>query len=78
VSHPYLTSFLHRSIMVWCFAAITMIAVSLLTAPPPESKIEGNVFASVGAEKNVGGWGDYRIWAGLLFLCTLILWWTFR
>jgi SSS family solute:Na+ symporter len=78
VSHPYLTSFLHRSIVVWCFAAITMIAVSLLTPPPPESKIEGNVFASVGAEQTVGGWGDYRIWAGLLFLCTLILWGTFR
>jgi hypothetical protein len=31
---------------VWFFAAITMIVVSLLTAPPPEYKIEGNVFAS--------------------------------
>ena len=76
VSHPYLTSFLHRSILVWFFAAITMIVVSLLTAPPPEYKTEGNVFASA-AGQSPGG-TDYRIWAGVLFVCTLILWWTFR
>jgi SSS family solute:Na+ symporter len=76
VSHPYLTSFLHRSILVWFFAAITMIVVSLLTAPPPEYKTEGNVFASA-AGQSLGG-TDYRIWAGVLFVCTLILWWTFR
>src|ERR1039458_2464231 len=76
VSHAYLTSFLHRSILVWFFAAITMIVVSLLTAPPPEYKTEGNVFASA-AGQSLGG-TDYRIWAGVLFVCTLILWWTFR
>ena len=74
VAHPYLASFLHRSILVWFFAAITMVVVSLLTAPPPAYKVEGNVFASA-AEV---GETDYRIWAGVLFVCTLILWWTFR
>lgn len=77
VSHPYLTSFLHRSILVWCLAAVTMMVVSLLTDPPPEYKIEGNVFGSGGEGRNGGG-TDYRIWAGVLFVCTLILWWTFR
>jgi Na+/proline symporter len=79
VSHPYLTSFLHRSILVWCFAAITMIGVSLLTTPPAEYKIEGNVFGAgdTAAEQSVGG-TDYRIEAAALFLCTLVLWWTFR
>jgi len=43
VSNRYLTSFLHRSILVWCFAAITMIVVSLLTAPAPESKTGSRV-----------------------------------
>jgi Na+/proline symporter len=76
VAHPYLTSFLHRSILVWFFAAITMVVVSLLTAPPPEYKVENNVFASA-AEQSLGG-TDYRIWAGVLFACTLILWSTFR
>jgi SSS family solute:Na+ symporter len=75
-AHPYLVSFLHRSILVWFFAAITMVVVSLLTAPPPEYKVANNVFASA-VQESLGG-TDYRIWAGLLFVCTLILWWAFR
>jgi len=75
-AHPYLTSFLHRSILVWFFAAITMVGVSLLTAPPPMSRVEGNVFAAA-AQDRLGG-ADYRVWAGVLFVCTLILWWAFR
>jgi len=77
VSHPYLISFLHRSILVWCLAAITMIVVSLLTPPPPEYKIDGYVFGSAAAEAKVTA-PDYRVWASVLFVCTLILWWTFR
>jgi SSS family solute:Na+ symporter len=76
VSHPYMTSFLHRSSLVWFFAAITMLTVSLMTTPPPKYKVEGNVFASA-VEQSPGG-TDYRIWAGVLFVCTLLLWWTFR
>lgn len=48
----------------------------LLTAPPPEYKTEGNVFA-LAAGQCLGG-TDYRIWAGVLFVCTLVLWWSFR
>jgi hypothetical protein len=53
-----------------------MIAVSLLTAPPPGYKVEGNVFA-LSAGQSLGG-ADYRIWATALFVCTLILWVSFR
>jgi SSS family solute:Na+ symporter len=77
VSHPYLISFLHRSILVWCFAAITMVVVSLLTPRPPEYKIDGYVFGSAATEPNAAA-SDYRLWAGALFACTLVLWWTFR
>ena len=76
VTHPYLGSFLHRSILVWFFAALVMVVVSLLTPPPPEYKVESNVFASAAAQPLRGT--DYRIWAGVLFALTLILWWTFR
>jgi SSS family solute:Na+ symporter len=76
VTHPYLGSFLHRSILVWFFAAIVMVGVSLLSAPPPEHKVESTVFASTAAQLR-GGKG-YRIWAGVLLACTVILWWTFR
>lgn len=75
-SHPYLTSFLHRSILVWVLAAATMVVVSLATAPPPRHKVEQTVFASVTATGRAGS--DYRIWAVLLFACTLVLWWLFR
>lgn len=76
VAHPYLTSFLHRSILVWFLAAFTMVAVSLLTPPPQGFKIEGNVFAS--ATDQSLGQADFRIAAGILFLCTLVLWYLFR
>ncbi|HTQ53188.1 MAG TPA: sodium/solute symporter [Bryobacteraceae bacterium] len=76
VRHPYLTSFLHRSILVWLFAALTMVVVSLLTAPPPDYKVDSHVFASAVAESL--GRSDYRIWAGVLFACTLVLWFAFR
>jgi Na+/proline symporter len=75
-AHPYLVSFLHRSMLVWFFSAFTMVVVSLLTAPPPQYKITNNVFASA-AEQSLGGTG-YRFWAGVLFVCTLILWAAFR
>ena len=75
-AHPYMVSFLHRSILVWFFSAITMVVVSLLTAPPPRYKITDNVFASP-AKRSLGGTG-YRFWAGVLFVCTLILWAVFR
>ena len=75
-AHPYLVSFLHRSMLVWFFSALTMVVVSLLTAPPPQYKITDNVFASA-AGQSPGGTG-YRFWAGVLFVCTLILWAAFR
>ncbi|MBN9663514.1 MAG: sodium/solute symporter [Acidobacteria bacterium] len=76
VAHPYLTSFLHRSILVWALAAVTMVVVSLLTAPPAQDKVEGNVFGSAPAQAAAGT--SYRLWAVVLFLCTLVLWWAFR
>lgn len=75
VAHPYLTSFLHRSILVWLLAAGTMVAVSLATRPPAAEKVEDNVFAA--ATQNLGG-SSYRLWAAVLFGATLVLWWSFR
>jgi hypothetical protein len=53
-----------------------MFSVSLVTAPPPRARVDGNVFAASGAKQ--WGWSDYRLWAALLFGLTLVLWWTFR
>jgi Na+/proline symporter len=76
LDHPYMHSFLHRTLLVWLFAAAVMIVVSLLTAPAPADHIEGNVFAP-SARRNLGI-TDYRLWAVLLFACTVGLWWAFR
>ncbi len=75
-AHPYLNSFLHRSLVVWVFAAVVMIGVSLMTAPPPAAKLEGNIFT--GASSRAWSLTDYRLWAAVLFVCTVALWWMFR
>jgi len=76
LNHPYLHSFLHRSLLVWLFATTVMIVVSLMTKPPAVDKVEGNVFAKLAPAQL--SWKDYRVWAVGLFMCTLILWWSFR
>ena len=76
ISHPYMHSFLHRAIIVWVFAAVVMIAVSLLTEATHENQLD----AGTGSFKHEGGRGlsDYRVWAAILFGCTVVLWWWFR
>ena len=59
---------------MWFFSAITMVVVRFLTTPP-QYKVTDDVFASA-AEQSLGGPG-YRFWAGVLFVCTLILWAAF-
>jgi solute:Na+ symporter, SSS family len=76
LSHPYMHSFLHRTLVVWLFAAGVMVAVSLLTKAPREEMVEGNVFA-ISTDGNKG-LSDYRTWAAILFACTVVLWWAFR
>jgi hypothetical protein len=53
-----------------------MIVVSLLTDPPHQVKVEGNVFAI--SKDRSKGLSDYRTWAVVLFACTVVLWWAFR
>jgi SSS family solute:Na+ symporter len=74
--HPYLHSFLHRSMFEWLFAAAVMIVVSLWTEPGPEPKVESGAF-EVSTDRSFGI-GDYRLWAVILFACTVVLWWSFR
>jgi hypothetical protein len=53
-----------------------MLAVSLATRPLDSEKVRSSVF--VGFGEPFEGIKDYRLWAGLLFLCTIALWWGFR
>ncbi|MEO8660612.1 MAG: sodium/solute symporter [Bryobacteraceae bacterium] len=76
LTHPYLHSFLHRTLLVWLFAGAVMVAVSLMTKPVYKGIMAGDV--AVASLDRTSGVSDYRIWAGVLFVCTVVLWWWFR
>jgi hypothetical protein len=76
LSHPLMHSFLHRTLVVWIIAAAVMIAISLATQPADPSKATRNVWGEFTAPGR--GLGDYRKWAVVLFLCTAVLWLSFR
>jgi SSS family solute:Na+ symporter len=76
LSHPYLHSFLHRSLLVWVIAALVMVGVSLATQAPDPEKVGDYVFHRW--RQPWTGFRDYRIWALILFLITVVLWWSFR
>jgi solute:Na+ symporter, SSS family len=76
LSHPYLNSFLHRSLLVWILSAAVMLGVSLATAQPPGKVAEASVFQRF--RQPWTGFSDYRTWAAFLFSCTAALWWLFR
>ncbi|PYV26546.1 MAG: sodium transporter [Acidobacteria bacterium] len=76
LAHPYLHSFLHRSLLVWIITALVMVGVSLATSPPDSEKVRDNVFRRW--REPWLGLRDYRAWAALLFFVTVVLWWSFR
>jgi SSS family solute:Na+ symporter len=76
LSHPYMNSFLHRSLVVWILSAGVMIGVSLATAQPSAIVAEDSVFHRF--RQPWTGLSDYRTWAVFLFSCTVALWWLFR
>lgn len=76
LSHPYMHSFLHRAPLVWVITALVMIGVSLMSERPDPEKVRENMFRCL--DQSWTGISDYRIWAALLLLCTIGLWWSFR
>ena len=76
LQHPYLKSFLHRSIVAFAISVAVMIGVSLATAPPPRGRVEGVCFEWKGSapEEPVPLMRDYRLWMGVLFLLICFLW----
>ena len=76
LSHPLLHSFMHRTLVVWIIAAAVMIAISLASQPADPNKATRNVWGEFTAPGR--GLSDYRKWAGVLFLCTVALWLSFR
>jgi solute:Na+ symporter, SSS family len=64
-------TFNHRALACWIFCMIVMIAVSLVTTPPPKEKTEGIIwnksYLSLPPEERAKyrGLKDWRIWWGL-------------
>ena len=78
ISHPYLHSFLHRTLLVWIIAAATMIGVTLATTRVEQESGRELESGFGGIAQPWTRFGDYRTWAILLFLCIASLWWVFR
>jgi solute:Na+ symporter, SSS family len=75
-SAPLLHSFLHRTLLVWIIAAIVMVVVSAYTQTGAVGEGSASVIADLRAPWK--GMSDYRNWAVLLFIGTVILWISFR
>jgi solute:Na+ symporter, SSS family len=76
LSAPLMHSFMHRTLVVWLIAAAAMIVISLASHPADPAKAERSVWTEFTAPWR--GWKDYRNFAGILFLTTILLWVSFR
>lgn len=76
LAHPYLNSFLHRSLLCWIITILVMVVVSLATAAPKPESVKGLMFA--GPRGPWAGFADYRVWAVASIIITSGIWWLFR
>jgi SSS family solute:Na+ symporter len=77
---PIMASFLHRSLVAFLFSVAVMVVVSLLTAAPPKSRVEGVCFEWSGFApvQKVAVFRDYRFWIVLLIISVISCWIVFR
>jgi SSS family solute:Na+ symporter len=76
LAHPYLNSFLHRSLLCWIITILVMVVVSLATPAPKPESVRGLIF--VGPTGPWKGLADYRLWTVTAILATSAVWWIFR
>ena len=79
---PLLRPWLHGAMLACAVCVVTMIAVSLLTAPPaPEKLVNTTVFSlsGINADQPAVPWlKDYRLWFGAVCAATAVLWFIMR
>jgi SSS family solute:Na+ symporter len=81
VTHRWGISFMMQAWWVFCICSVIFILVSLLTPPPPAEKLEGLTWdnpLAVIFGKEVEGFFDPRIIAGVLLATMAILYYLFR
>ena len=77
---PIMASFMHRSLVAFLLSVAVMVGVSLVTAAPAKSRVEGVCFEWSGfatAEK-VSVFRDHRLWIVLLVISVVSCWIVFR
>jgi hypothetical protein len=77
---PIMASFMHRSLVAFLLSVAVMVVVSLLTAPPPKSRVEGVCFEWSGFApvEKVPVFRDHRLWIVLLVISVISCWILFR
>ena len=77
---PIMASFMHRSLVAFLLSVAVMVVVSLLTAAPPKSRVEGVCFEWSGYApiEKVAVFRDYRLWIVLLVISVVSCWIVFR
>jgi len=77
---PIMVSFMHRSLVAFLLSVAVMVVVSLLTAPPPKSRVEGVCFewSGLAPVERVSLFHDYRLWTALLVVSVVSCWIIFR
>jgi len=77
---PIMASFMHRSLVAFLLSVVVMVVVSLLTAAPPKSRVEGVCFEWSGFVpiEKVAVFRDYRFWIVLLVISVLFCWIVFH
>ena len=77
---PIMASFMHRSLVAFLLSVAVMVVVSLLTAAPPKSRVEGVCFEWSGFApiEKVALFRDYRLWIVLLVISVVSCWIVFR
>lgn len=82
LSHPYLSSFLHRSFLAAVLSLAALWLVSRFTPPPPDSVRAGTFKFRLGPgpdePRSRTVLGDYRLWMAILFATVTALWIVFR
>src|SRR5713226_7693090 len=81
VTHRWGISFMMQAWWVFCICSAIFVVISLLTPPPPAEKLEGltwNNPLAVIFGKEVEGFFDPRIIAGLLLATMAVLYYVFR
>jgi SSS family solute:Na+ symporter len=77
---PIMASFMHRSLVAFLLSVAVMVVVSLLTAAPPKSRVEGVCFdwSDFAPIEKVPVFSDHRFWIMLLIISVVSCWIVFR